>query len=287
MRILAMYILSLTVIFGLTTLIASYSLSTSVSQLMVDQQSGKLHTLEKVLQSMGPLRVENGIFYAGNTVLNDNNSLVDDLKQRSGNEVTIFMGDTRVATTVSKDGKRLVGTKMSQPVIDAVLKNKKEYDGTANVVGISFLSSYIPLYGATGEVIGSLFVGIPRSTFLSIIYKVIFHTGLVCGPITLIFMFLTASLIGRALKPIGTVESKIQEAIKKVHQVEETIHQAATNSIQVAAHNADDANMVATGSQETTTQMTSVASATNQLSSSVDHILQHVNQYVSKCCQTG
>src|SRR5208337_2767987 len=50
-------------------------------------------------------------------------AFVDEMKKRFNVECTVFKGDERVSTTLDKDGKRLIGTKMDNPkVIDTVLR---------------------------------------------------------------------------------------------------------------------------------------------------------------------
>jgi len=84
---------------------------------------------------------------------------VDALKKISGCEYTVFLGDTRINTTVTKDGKRQTGTKMSSTVKDTVITNKKSYVGKADILGVTHMASYQPILGADGNVVGALFAG--------------------------------------------------------------------------------------------------------------------------------
>lgn len=101
--------------------------------------------------------------YKGKVKLNDNNALVDELKELSGNNITVFAGDTRVATTFAKDGQRLVGTKANQTVAAEVLSEGKRFVGEAEVLGERYLSVYRPLQAADGSIVGMLFIGVPRA----------------------------------------------------------------------------------------------------------------------------
>ena len=66
---------------------------------------------------------QDGYLYKGDLKINDNEEIVDYLGAICEGHVTIFEKDTRIATTVKDtSGKRQVGTKASQAVIDAVLQ---------------------------------------------------------------------------------------------------------------------------------------------------------------------
>ena len=77
--------------------------------------------------------------------------------------VTVFMADQRITTNVGKaDGARAIGTKLAAgPVYDRVLKEGKTYRGDANIFGQPHFAIYEPIL-SNGEIIGILFVGMPR-----------------------------------------------------------------------------------------------------------------------------
>lgn len=70
----------------------------------------------------GPYAIKNGKLYKGDTVLNENYTVVDKVSELSGDTCTIFQKDTRIATTVKKDdGSRAIGTKATPEVIQKVI----------------------------------------------------------------------------------------------------------------------------------------------------------------------
>ncbi len=74
--------------------------------------------------------------------------------QPQGVDITIFEGDTRVASSI--DG--VIGTKASEAVIETVLKGGSDYfSPDADVNGESYYGYYIPIEG------GMLFAGKPRA----------------------------------------------------------------------------------------------------------------------------
>lgn len=70
----------------------------------------------------GPWEIREGKLYKGPNLINDNHSVVDTIGSSTGDTVTIFQGNTRVATNDMQNGKRAVGTKVSPEVEEVVLK---------------------------------------------------------------------------------------------------------------------------------------------------------------------
>ncbi len=91
----------------------------------------------------------------------DVNQILDEMKQRMGCEFTIFEGDIRVYSTLMQNGERVVGTKLSADLKAIVLDQGQSYVGEADILGISYLCSYVPTRGDDGEVNGLIFAGLP------------------------------------------------------------------------------------------------------------------------------
>ena len=95
--------------------------------------------------------------------LSSSNAFVDELKKVLGTECTIFYGDTRVATTLEREGKRAVGTRMDNPqVIETVLRKGLHFLDINKILGREYNTAYWPLTGADGKVAGMLFIGRDR-----------------------------------------------------------------------------------------------------------------------------
>lgn len=90
----------------------------------------------------------------------DINQVLDGLKERMGCEFTIFEGDTRAYSTVIKDGERVVGTRLADNLTDIVLKQGQAYVGEADILGSTYLCSYVPTKGEDGKINGLIFAGI-------------------------------------------------------------------------------------------------------------------------------
>ena len=165
------------------------------------------------LKYQGEWSVKDGALYKDGTKMNDNNDLVDHLGQLSGNNVTLFAGDTRVATTFKDgSGKRPTGTKASEAVIQQVIKEGKNFTGMAEVLGNRYLCSYAPLKNSSGQVVGMMFMGIPMEQIEGIQNHFIKINVIAAVILQIIAGALSWMFIGKMIKPLEFVAG----ALKKV-----------------------------------------------------------------------
>ncbi len=106
---------------------------------------------------------------------------LDWLKNMTGRDITIYKGNERVMTTIMKDGQRIVGTKLDDPVIEnLVLKEGKTHFTENTINGENYKSAYWPMRTADGAIAGMWFVGAPISALRqhenAAIYKTVFVT---------------------------------------------------------------------------------------------------------------
>ncbi len=167
------------------------------------------------LQAVGTdYRIEGGKFYAGGAVLNDLNSLTDDVVAQVGGVATIFMGDTRVATNVKKDdGSRAVGTKLAKNAAYDAVFSGNSYRGIVDILGVPYITGYDPIKDASGKVVGILFVGTKLDQFYAGIKHDIYWivgTSVISG---LIVVFLALLYARRVIsKPIGKM-TKVMDVL--------------------------------------------------------------------------
>lgn len=103
--------------------------------------------------------------YFGTTKINNNFTVVDEVKKEMGGTATLFVKSgedyVRVATNVQKDdGSRAIGTVLdpSGKAI-AAIRGGGAYFGDANILGKPYITGYEPIHDAKGAVIGIYYVG--------------------------------------------------------------------------------------------------------------------------------
>ena len=148
-------------------------------------------------------------------------ALVDRISKRFSSTATIFVRDgndfTRIVTTVKKDdGTRADGTKLgadSKAYQSAI--NGRSYKGEANILGKSYLTLYQPLLNSKGEVIGILYVGIPRNEVAVMIDKIFGNSELWISVAMLGLIVCIAAVIALivwwSLKPMEKIVQGVQE----------------------------------------------------------------------------
>jgi len=99
-----------------------------------------------------------GVITPGFTLSSDR--FVDQIKKNLTVECTIFQDDTRISTTIVKDGKRAVGTKMDNPkVLEAVLQKGQRFLGHNQILGAAYNTAYWPVVDVHGKNAGMFFIG--------------------------------------------------------------------------------------------------------------------------------
>ena len=173
------------------------------------RQDAHMNVLWETLGDRGDqFRVEDGQLIVGDTVLNGNDALVDEVTAAVGGTATIFMGDLRVATNVTQsDGRtRAVGTRLARgPVYDAVLRDGRPFRGEADILGEPYFTAYDPITNARGEVIGIAYVGLPQAEFLAVVDSVVRHIAVAVVPAALAIGLGAFLLLRRMLQPLGAI----------------------------------------------------------------------------------
>ncbi len=91
---------------------------------------------------------------------------VDQIKKNLGLECTIFQADMRISTTIMKEGKRAVGTKMdNSKVLENVIQKGQRFVGHNTIFGAAYNTAYWPIIDANNKVAGMFFIG-QRREFL-------------------------------------------------------------------------------------------------------------------------
>lgn len=140
----------------------------------------------------GDYRLEGDVaylLYKGETDITRDYSLLDQFKEDTGLDITLFYQDTRILTTLyNAQGERIVGSGAPDIVIRDVLNTGENHFYTHTLInGKAYFSYYIHLRNQDGSVVGMLFVGRPSETVsLSIQNYVYPLTWLIIGFVALV-----------------------------------------------------------------------------------------------------
>jgi methyl-accepting chemotaxis protein len=232
------------------------------SRLYVERHLGKIHLADGQLVD-GQSQPIAGRF-----------ELVDALHQDLGVAATIFVRDgndfTRVTTNIVKpDGQRAVGTKLGtkSAAYNDVMK-KTLYIGQAVILGKTYLTAYDPVMDESGELIGILFLGIPRddinaladSSMQKIFFYLILAILVIIGAAALVSYFFSRN-ISRLLTRIAL-------------NLREDAEQMASASRQISAASqslAEGTSEQAAGIEEASSSLEEMSSMTKQNADNTRH----------------
>ena len=161
-----------------TLTVACFACAAMLPPQVGNAQDAKIVTAMQLLESgankLGPPKIEGSeavagkevpAIYFGQTKMNNNFQLVDEVVNQAQGTATIFVkhGDeyVRVATNVKKDdGSRAIGTNLDPKgkVIESIRKGEPFY-GEVDILGKPYITGYKPIRDSSQKVIGIYYVG--------------------------------------------------------------------------------------------------------------------------------
>jgi methyl-accepting chemotaxis protein len=227
-------------------------------EVSVGIESGSVVKLS--LRAGAPLKIEGrivGTVTSGIDLPRDN-LFVDDIKKRFGVECTIFDRDERVSTTLQRDGKRLIGTKMDNPrVIETVLRNSQTFLNKNRIQGEDYNTAYWPITGADGTITGMFFIGKDRSDLVQsmrgIVWAILISVVIVGFLMAIAGWFMARSTVRPVFRTTDFLNGTAEEVT------------AAASQIAVSSQSlAEGASEQASSLEETSSSLEEMSSMTKQ-----------------------
>lgn len=161
------------------------------------------------------LMTDNGDVWKGGYNISKSENLVDNIKEKSGMDVTFFYGSERIMTSAKdSNGERILGSPAGDIIVEKVLRGGEEFFSKAvSLDGIINYGYYIPVYqkGDGGNPIGMIFVGtnkeIKDAAINSIMWIVIIAVVAVMAVCVFVAVVISVSITKSLQKAIGAVQS--------------------------------------------------------------------------------
>ena len=201
------------VIVGIT---ATRNMREGMKQEMMYALETEAHSLEQLYNAVNDdaYSVSGDKLMKGSFNVTDETDFLDSLVEGTEMQVTLFYGDTRMATTLKdQSGKRLTGTKADESVARAVTQDGRTVeDYNITIDGEKYYACYPPLKGSGDKVIGMTFAGKPVKQVEALISQrtreiIIVETVMVL--ITLVVIFILTR----------SIQTGLQAAEKAVHSL--------------------------------------------------------------------
>lgn len=117
--------------------------------------------------------LESGNIIKGTFLVNNNYSLVDNLKKNSQIEAAFFFGEKQIVTSLqNKDGERMLDVTASKEVKEKVLEKGQEYFSENVQIGNdTYFGYYMPVKNEDGTIAGMIFTGKESSSVKKVLTK--------------------------------------------------------------------------------------------------------------------
>lgn len=164
-RILAKMTVLPLLLFGIvTTIFSLYWVSSSLESEVQNELKSLAGSAIETLDLLYPgdysfySNSEEILVTKGDTILNSNvtYAVVDNLKERTNVDYTLFYGDMRIITTLyNKDNQRLIGTTANPTIVQTVIDTATPaFYGNIDILGNAYHCYYTPLFNSNGSCIG-------------------------------------------------------------------------------------------------------------------------------------
>ena len=119
---------------------------------------------------------------------------------------TVVPFTIRAMTTIMKDGKRAVGTKLQSPeIVEAVLQRGELCFAQNNILGVEYKSAYWPVKAADGTIAGMWFVGMPLNKLMELENKAVVTASWVAAALLAVQLLLSVMIGLRVSAPVRKI----------------------------------------------------------------------------------
>ena len=123
-------IIAISAIIGISIIltgISSFEITNIYNEMVEEELKVGAEHLQSELNSVwdGDWKYENGTLYKGEqNVMEEYESIMDELRNKTGIEYSLFYMDERVVTTLTENGSRLVGYKAGESTVSTVIQQR-------------------------------------------------------------------------------------------------------------------------------------------------------------------
>ena len=146
----------------------------------------------------------------------DDDDTLQLLRERFDAEFTIFVGDTRIASTLRDEaGNSVVGTRTTnEEILYTVFEQHQEFKITTELFGQTFNSFYLPLVDPLGNVYATIFMGLPTDHIIAqrnLVILSVAGVGIFGVVAALVIIFLISNRLTRPIKHLTNLVTDVSQ----------------------------------------------------------------------------
>jgi len=181
---------------------------------------GKVHTcmedtpsIKVAVRSGAPIYNADGILIgaAVTSIRFDTEATLDKLKEHYNAEFSVFYGDRRIATTISVEGERVIGSQIDADIAKYVYSTKKEHFGVVDIYGENFNGYYFPIVNIEGEVFAMIGAGCSNAKFLAEKFDMQMSIMLIGFLMLVVSIVILLFVTSNILKPLARLSHLVSE----------------------------------------------------------------------------
>ena len=149
----------------------------------------------------------------GEEIISDDTSFIDEIKEKTGIDVTIFFYNMRLMTTIEdENGERMVLSLAHNTVVDKVLNEQQATFFARVMVGEkSYFAEYVPFFSKSGVCLGMVGTAKPSDEVADLVNgTVLFNAMLIIAGVLLV-MFIIRRTTNSIVRVLGRLEDFLSD----------------------------------------------------------------------------
>lgn len=164
------------------------------------------------------MKASNGSVWKGSYNVSKSENLVDEIKEKSGMEITFFFGNQRIMTSaLDQEGQRILGSPAGEKITEQVLNQGQDYF-SSNVLldKTTYYGYFVPVYqpGDNTAPVGMVFAGCPKQETLAS------SLGIILAFIVIVIVIVIICIVTVAIVS-SSLTRRLQQGIMDVQLVSE------------------------------------------------------------------
>ena len=293
LKIMLVALLPMILMAVIVGVVAARNMSEGMRQEMLYALKAEAHSLEQVYNAVNSdtYSVSGNKLMKGSFNITDETDFIDSFVEGSGMDVTVFYGDTRMATTLKDDsGKRIVGTQADADIAKAVLAGETVEKENITIDGKKYCVCYSPLRESSDKIVGMVFAGKPVAAVQALITKrttaiVVVEVVLILIAMVIIFFLTRGIKIGlqaaeKAVEGLSNgdltvaIESKAMRRNDELGDMAKGVAVLLNQLLEVVNHIRTSSEMLL----KSGTDLSNMASQTNSTAEDISKAIEDISQ---------